>query len=90
MGRFFDATFLNSLSEKDFIDAAIALQHISGVQIDSAMHRLPPEIYPLHGLWISQTLKDRQFILAKHASVYYKFLAKDVDEIGRASCRERV
>lgn len=82
-GRWFDRSFLNWLSEKDFIETAQSLaMSISDETIDSAVLKLPQEIYNIRGKEIADKMKARRSILVENADRYYKFLARQVDVTG--------
>ncbi len=83
VGRYFDRSFLNEMTESDFISSAKNLMaRMSDVAIDSAMHMWPKEIYQYHGDIISAKLKSRRSNLVQDAQDYYKFLARQVDITG--------
>ena len=83
VGRWFDRSFLNGLTEDEFVDAAKDLSHrMTNEAIDSAVKAWPHEIYALHGGEIVNKLKARRSVLENNARTYYRFLAKQVDVMG--------
>src|SRR5687768_14000865 len=81
--RFFDRTFLNSLSQKDWEKQADSLiSKMTDSVIESAIKKQPPEIFPYSGPKIIETLKKRRHYLKDEAIQYYKFLAKEVEVTG--------
>lgn len=83
VGRWFDRSFLNSLPEKDFVQAAQELAlSIHDETIDSALMQWPSEIYQLHGKVIADKMKARRSVIVHNALTYYRFLAKQVDVTG--------
>ncbi len=82
-GRWFDRTFLNAMSEKEFLETARELSmKMTDEVIDSALHQWPGGIFELHGPEISEKLKARRALLANSADDYYRFMAKEVDVVG--------
>ena len=52
--------------------------------IEKAIKKMPPEVYPISGLWITEKLKSRRDHLQDWAGIYYRFLARHVDIPGSA------
>jgi hypothetical protein len=71
-----DIHWLNELSANDW-RAAIKLfqKQITDSVIETAVKKLPPEIYPLGGSKLISKLKSRRDGLMEHAMRYYRFLA---------------
>lgn len=82
-GRWFDRSFLNAMSEKEFLEAAreLSVKMTDGV-IDTALHQMPSGIYSLHGKEMAEKLKARRATLVNNANDYYQFLAREVDVVG--------
>ncbi|MDN5203902.1 BamA/TamA family outer membrane protein [Fulvivirgaceae bacterium BMA10] len=82
-GRFFDRSFLNELSAKDWRKMADNLKEkLTDEVIEKAVKTWPTEIYQLSGERIISTLKARRNIIGNEAQKYYAFLAKAVDVFG--------
>ncbi|HRI80452.1 MAG TPA: BamA/TamA family outer membrane protein, partial [Cyclobacteriaceae bacterium] len=82
-GRWFDRSFLNAMTEKDFVQMARELgMRVDDKIIDSAIMLWPPEIYNLHGKEIIEKMKARRSVLINNATDYYRFLARQVDVTG--------
>ncbi len=81
--RFFDRTFLNSLTQEDWEKQAdtIILEMTDSV-IEAALKQQPPEVFAFSGPKIIETLKERRKYLKQEAVQYYKFLAKEVEVTG--------
>jgi hypothetical protein len=75
-----DRRFLSSLSENEWIAIADSMKlSITDQVIDSAIHRLPEDIFKLHGEEIISKLKSRRDKLPEAAREYFKVLSKYVD-----------
>lgn len=82
-GRFFDRSFLNDLSEKDWaegVDAFLPLMTDSAIRL--GLEQQPREIQQDAVPKIMQTLQQRRSFLKDEALQYYRFLAKEVDVAG--------
>jgi hypothetical protein len=78
--RYFDRSFLNELSEEQWLKIAEALRsELTDKEIEQAIQLWPEEIYQLHGAKIIHNLKQRRDKIAEAAISHYKFLAKEVD-----------
>jgi hypothetical protein len=83
VGRWFDRTFLNEMTETDFQKVARDMAgDLTDRVIDSSMRRWPSEIYELHGKQVRDKLKSRRSTLEQNALLYYHFLARQVDIAG--------
>ncbi|UII27902.1 outer membrane protein assembly factor [Fulvivirga maritima] len=81
--RYFDRSFLTSLSKKDWIKEAEYLQeHLTDSVIEAAIHQWPDAIFQWHGEEIIARLKSRRDNLQKYAEEHYLFLARQVDVVG--------
>ena len=81
--RFFDRTFLNSLSRKEWeAQADTLISEMTDHVIDSAIRKQPREIFKYSGPTIIETLKERRKYLKSEAVAYYRFLSKEVDVTG--------
>lgn len=81
--RYFDRTFLNSLSEQDWKNAVDTfLLEVTDSVIEKALHQQPKEIFSFSGPKIINTLKERRNYIKDEAVQYYKFLAKEVEVTG--------
>lgn len=77
--RDFDRLFLNELTENQWINIADSFSHdLPDNVIETAVKKLPPEIYPFSSKPIIEKLESRRDILKKEALSYYAFLAKEV------------
>jgi hypothetical protein len=78
--RYFDRTFLTSLSQKDWENQADTLiSEMTDSVIQAAIKKQPPEVFPFSGEKIINTLKERRNFIKEEAIQYYKFLAKEVE-----------
>ncbi len=81
--RNLDRRMANEPSLKQWIEIAEDLkQSITDKIIEQAVRQLPPEVFPVSGNEMISKLKSRRNHLAEYATVYYKFLAKNVDIVG--------
>ncbi len=82
-GRHMDRLLGNQLTKADWINAAKEVQNsISDEDIDSAVGKMPNEIYSPDGKVIASKLKSRIKDLPYYAEKYYGMLAKEVDVVG--------
>ena len=78
-----DRIFLNRLNENEWKNIIDTFQHnLTDKVIDSAVKKLPPEIYPMDAATISDKLKSRRNILMNEGIKLYKFLSKVVNIVG--------
>ena len=78
--RYFDRSFLTSLSEKDWIAVADELKKLlTDEAIEKSIRQWPEEIFNLHGEQIIKNLKRRRDDLTQYALAHYKYLAREVD-----------
>lgn len=78
--RFFDRTFLNSLSKEEWEKQADTLiADMSDSIIEKSLRKQPPAIFAHSGEKIIETLKERRKYIKDEAVQYYKFLAKEVE-----------
>ena len=81
--RGMDRVFTNELTKKQWIDAAKELQKkLTDIVIETAIKKLPPEVFPFSAKKIIRDLKSRRDHLVKYAIQYYLFLSKEVEIIG--------
>jgi len=81
--RNLDRKFANEPTLDDWVTTAKDLQNrLTDQVIENAVHRLPPEVYPISGEEIITKLKSRRDRLVEIAKKYYYFLAKKVDVVG--------
>ena len=81
--RDIDRIFMTRLNETDWVNTIATFQHnLSDQAIDSAVKKLPPEIYAMDAQTISDKLKSRRDLLMTHGLKLYKFLSKKVNIIG--------
>ncbi len=72
----FDATFLNELNRKDWEKEIKLVQELlTDETINTAMRRLPPEIYPISGEEMAYKLRGRRDELLKKGLKYYDFIS---------------
>jgi len=77
--RDFDRLFLNELNENEWISIADSFtRNLSNDVIETAVKKLPPEIYSFSSKPIIDKLESRRDVLKKEALSYYAFLAKEV------------
>lgn len=82
-GYLLDQQFTNHLPEAEWVRAARELQQVlTDSLIDQSIHLLPPEIYAINGVTITNHLKSRRDHLQDFAHDYYKFLAKQIPIYG--------
>lgn len=82
-GKDFDRFFMNRLDSSAWNrNLDVFTNNISNRLIDSAVKRLPPEIYAINGPTIAQKLKSRLVQLPEHARKYYRFLSEQVAIVG--------
>lgn len=81
--RYFDRSFLNDLSEKDWAEGVDEfLPLITDTIIREAMHQQPQEIRQDAVPHIIDILRQRRSYLKQDALQYYRFLAREVDVAG--------
>ncbi|HZF63502.1 MAG TPA: hypothetical protein VEZ55_03405, partial [Chitinophagaceae bacterium] len=81
--RNIDRRLLNELTREEWLSVAKELQVLMTDEIiETAVKKLPPEVYPISGAKITAKLKSRRDLLHKYAEDYYRFLAKEVDVNG--------
>ena len=81
--RGLDRVFTNELSRDEWITIAKNLQKaLTDNIIETAVKKLPPEVYSFSGRKITRYLKSRRNQLVKYAKQYYLFLSKEVEIIG--------
>ncbi len=81
--RYLDHRFTNEEPLETWTTIAKDLQaRLTDAEIESAVKRLPPEIFPISGQRIIDNLKARRNNLVSYAEAYYKFLAREVDIVG--------
>ena len=75
-----DRRFLVSLDRAAWDSAATELQaRLTDAAIDSAVRRMPAEMYPVGGERLARVLRARRDGLAREALGYYAFLAREVE-----------
>ena len=78
--REIDRRFLVDLQRGTWDSVATALQaRLTDAAIDSAVRRMPAEMYPVGGERLARDLRARRDGLEKEALSYYAFLAREVD-----------
>ncbi|HEY5405769.1 MAG TPA: BamA/TamA family outer membrane protein [Ginsengibacter sp.] len=81
--RGLDRVFTNELTKGQWISIAKELQNaLTNNIIETAVKKLPPEVFPFSGKKIIGDLKSRRNHLIKYATQYYLFLSKDVEITG--------
>ena len=81
--RHLDHHLLNKVTLDEWVTIAKELQaDISDEEIDNAVKKFPPEVYPISGPEIAVKLKARRGELENWARTYYKFLTEDVEITG--------
>ena len=82
-GRYFDRSFLNQLSRKEWSRVAKELQgSLTDQGIDEALTRWPEPIQKLTKDEVLQNLKARRSQIPDYAIELYDFLAREVDVVG--------
>lgn len=80
--RYFDRSFLNELSEEQWIAQAKSLQaQLTDSVISDAIHKFPSVLYQHHGDEIIRKIKARRDQLTRYAREHYTFLAKEVNVV---------
>jgi hypothetical protein len=83
IARDFDRAFLNQLSAEEWKEAIDTFQAVLTDSImNSAVRRLPPEIYAIDGKTITAKLKSRRDCIEKEGMKYYHFLSRYVNIVG--------
>jgi hypothetical protein len=78
--RHLDRRMANEVTQQQWISIATEIQQaLTDQVIESAIQKLPPEIFPISGNEIISSLKQRRNKLVDYARDYYLFLAKEVD-----------
>jgi hypothetical protein len=81
--RYLDRRMANEVTQQQWVAQATEIQQaLTDKVIESAINRLPPEIFPISGNEIINKLKQRRNTLVDNARDYYLFLAKEVDVPG--------
>ena len=81
--RDFDRIFLNRLTHQDWIYITEDFKRsLTDEVLTTAVKRMPPEIFALHGQLIIDKLKSRREVLTKAALKYYAFLSERVNIVG--------
>jgi len=83
VARDIDGMFLNQLEKKDWEQTLGAMRAaLTDTVISNAVRQLPPEIYAVDGVEITQKLAGRRNALPGAAMSYYQFLARHVNVTG--------
>jgi hypothetical protein len=78
-----DGQWLNQLDEQDWKNAIIQFQNkLTDSVIETAVRKIPPEIYAISGKKLQEKLKGRRNGLLEHAMEYYRFLATNAYVVG--------
>ena len=81
--RGLDRLFMNELTKSEWEDIAKQLQtSLTDNVIETAVKKLPPEIFAISGKKIISDLKSRRDHILEYAIEYYLFLAKGVEVVG--------
>ena len=79
----FDRLYLNNLDEPGWHRVALDFtRKLTDAKIESAIHKMPPEIYAISGDKIVEKLVSRKKMLVHESLKYYRFLSKEVDVLG--------
>lgn len=82
-GRHFDRLFLNDLDLQDWQREIEAVRTgLTDAVIDSAVRKIPKEVYAISGPVLAQKLKSRKDLLLKKGLDYYRFLSRQVNVLG--------
>ena len=78
-----DGQWLNQLDEQDWKNAIIQFQNkLTDSVIETAIRKIPREIYAISGKKLQEKLKGRRNGLLEHAMDYYRFLATNPYVVG--------
>jgi hypothetical protein len=81
--RGIDRIFTNELTKTQWENIAKDLQQaLTDNVIETAIKKLPPEVFSFSGEKIIKDLKSRRDLLMKYTDQYYLFLSKEVEVIG--------
>lgn len=81
--RWFDRSFINELSQDDWLKIASELQHdLTDSSIENSIKEWPDSIYKMGGDEVISKLKSRRDRLSEYAVDHYRFLSKKVDVVG--------
>ena len=81
--RNLDRQAINETTREQWISTAKELQQLlTDDVIETAVKKLPPEIFPISGNEIIAKLKSRRNLLEKFANDYYNILANEVEIVG--------
>jgi len=81
--RDIDRRFLADLDKPTWDSIATSIVgKLTDDVIDRAVHRLPPELYDIDGVWFEETLKSRRDRLSRAATDFYELLAENVEVYG--------
>ena len=83
IARDFDRIFLTDLDANEWKKSIASFQQtLTDSVISNAVHKLPAEIYPLHGETIIKKMISRRNLLTKQGMAYYNFISRKVNVIG--------
>jgi hypothetical protein len=83
VGAYMDINFTNRLSEEDWRNALNEFRsNLTDSVIETAIRRLPPEVYRIRGRELASTMKERRNIIYDEGMEYYRFIAKKVNVLG--------
>ncbi len=81
--RDLDRIFMNLLTEDDWKKTILSFQqNLTDAVIDSAIKKLPPEVYAMDAGILSDKLKSRRDVLMKEGLRFYNYLARAVNITG--------
>lgn len=79
----FDRLFMNDINRKEWDSITnVFIQQLPDTAIESAVKKMPPEIYAINGQTITNKLISRRNDLHRASLKYYDFLAKQVSVLG--------
>ncbi|NNC83812.1 MAG: BamA/TamA family outer membrane protein, partial [Flavobacteriales bacterium] len=82
--RYFDRSWLTALDREDWIEEAQYIQEtITDEHIEEAIAQLPEVAQEFNGEFLKNSLRSRRDNMVKFANKYYKYLAQDVDVVGK-------
>jgi hypothetical protein len=83
--RHLDRRCANEVTLQQWVDIAKDIQlALTDDIIKDAIKQMPPEVFPISGPAIIETIKGRRDHLVEFAEQYYRFLARHVDVVGSA------
>ena len=87
--RYIDRQLTNEVTNAEWIAIAEELKtKLTDAVIDSAVRKMPPEMFRISGPSIIAKLKQRRDDLTDYAARYYRFLNKEVEVVGTSKAEQ--